>query len=65
MVTIEEETEETDQTEEEMITELTNHEKLKHDMRFFLELYTTEENEIILGALVSFLYRPNSLLNFS
>ena len=52
--TIEEEeteSEETDQIEEDMDTEMTDHEKLKKEFRLFVELYTAEKNEITLGVI--------------
>ena len=35
--------EETNQKEENMDAEITDHERLKHELRLFLELYTTEK----------------------
>ena len=46
-----EEEEETEQTVEDMAIEMTDHEKLRHELRLFMLLYTTEKNEMILGAL--------------
>ena len=45
------ESEETDQIEDNMALEMTDHQKLQTDLKLFLELYTTEKKEITLGVI--------------
>ena len=47
----ESESEETNQIEDNMALEMTDHQKLQTDLKLFLELYTTEKKEITLGVI--------------